>query len=86
VRLTIRVQPGSKWAEVGGERDGALVVRTRSRAVDGKATAEALRLVADELGLRRADVRLVSGATSRIKIVELPDQDWDAALATLRAR
>jgi uncharacterized protein len=42
-------------------------------AVDGRATESALRALADALGVRRAGVTLVSGATSRTKIVEFDD-------------
>lgn len=48
------------------------------RAVDGKATDAALRAVADAFGVRRRDVALVTGATSRDKVVEI-DADPDAA-------
>lgn len=71
MRVVIRVRPGSSRTVVGGEHDGALLVRVGARAVDGKATEAALRALADALGLRRADVRLVSGATGRTKVVEL---------------
>jgi uncharacterized protein len=73
VRVRIRVHPGAKVAAVGGSHDGALVVRVRERAVDGKATAAALRTLAVALGVRANDVRLVSGATSRTKLVEIDD-------------
>lgn len=73
MRVRIRVHPGAKVAAVGGSHDGALVVRVRERAVDGKATAAALKALADALGTRAADVRLVSGATSRTKLVEIDD-------------
>jgi uncharacterized protein len=39
--------------------------------VDGKATAAALDAVAEAFGIRRREVRLVSGATSRDKVLEL---------------
>jgi uncharacterized protein YggU (UPF0235/DUF167 family) len=76
VRVTIRVQPGASRTGVGGEvatTDGeaSLVVRVAARAVDGKATEAALRALADALGLRRRDVSLVHGATSRTKLVEI---------------
>jgi hypothetical protein len=71
MRVEIRVRPGSSRTTVGGEHDGALLVRVGARAVDGKATEAALRALADALGLRRGDVRLISGATSRTKVVEL---------------
>jgi uncharacterized protein YggU (UPF0235/DUF167 family) len=76
VRVTIRVRPGASGTAVGGELGGpdgepSLVVRVSARAVDGKATEAALRALADALGLRRADVSLVHGATSRTKLVEI---------------
>ena len=76
MRVVIRVKPGSGRTVVGGRYDDALVVRVSERAVDGKATDAALRALADALGVRRADVRLVTGATSRTKIVEI---DGDVA-------
>ncbi|MBL7496421.1 DUF167 domain-containing protein [Frankia sp. CNm7] len=84
MRVTIRVQPGASRTAVGGEvatADGqpSLVVRVSARAVDGRATEAALRALADALGLRRRDVTLVHGATSRAKLVEINATD-EAAL------
>jgi uncharacterized protein YggU (UPF0235/DUF167 family) len=73
VRVTIRVRPGSGRTQVGGQHAEALVVRVRERAVDGRATDAALRALADALGVRAADVRLVTGRASRTKVVEIPD-------------
>lgn len=70
-RLVIRVRPGSSRTQVGGAYGDALVVRVAARAVEGKATEAALRAVAVALGVRRRDVRLVSGVTSRDKVVEI---------------
>jgi uncharacterized protein len=75
VRVTIRVRPGSGRTAVGGSHDGALVVRVGERAVDGRATEAALAAVATALGVRRRQVRLVSGATSRTKVVEVDGGD-----------
>jgi len=71
--VSIRVHPGASRPVVGGSYAGALVVRVRERAVDGKATAAAVTAVAKALGLRPADVSMVSGATSRTKILEIPE-------------
>src|SRR5580692_6932192 len=84
MRITIRVKPGSARPGVGGEHDGALVVRVSARAVDGKATEAALAAVADSFGVRRSAVRLVSGASSRTKIVDI-DADAPCLLASLLA-
>lgn len=73
MRVTIRVKPGSGRTVVGGRYDDALVVRVRERAVDGRATESALRALAAALGVRHADVALVTGSTSRTKVVEIDD-------------
>jgi len=71
VRLAVRVRPGASRTRVGGSYDGRLVVAVSARAVSGAATAAALEAVAGALGLRPRNVTLVSGATSRDKVVEV---------------
>ena len=75
MRVTVWVRPGSPRPGVGGQHDGALVVRVGERAVDGRATAAALAAVAAAFGVRRQAVTLVAGATSRRKIVDVPGAD-----------
>jgi uncharacterized protein (TIGR00251 family) len=82
MRVAIRVTPGASRTRVGGSRGDALVVRVTARAVDGRATQAALRAVAEAFGVPARDVRLVRGATSRDKVVEV-DGD-DKALAERR--
>jgi uncharacterized protein (TIGR00251 family) len=84
MRVTIRVRPGAGRTAVGGSHDGALVVRVAARAVDGKATEAALAAVAEVFGVRRRDVVLVTGATSRTKVVDVTG-DHVATLAMLLA-
>jgi uncharacterized protein YggU (UPF0235/DUF167 family) len=75
VRITVRVRPGSARPGVGGGHDGALVVKVRERAVDGRATAAALAAVAAAFGVRRQAVTLVTGASNRTKIVDVAGAD-----------
>jgi uncharacterized protein YggU (UPF0235/DUF167 family) len=75
VRITIWVRPGSAHPAIGGERAGALIVAVSARAVDGKATEAALTSVASAFGVRRSAVTLVTGASSRTKIVEVAGGD-----------
>lgn len=84
VRVTIRVKPGASRSRVGGDHDGALVVAVTARAVDGQATEAALALLAKALGVRRRDVILHKGATSRTKVVEVTADDATAAELPLR--
>jgi uncharacterized protein YggU (UPF0235/DUF167 family) len=70
---------------VGGEHDGALIVAVSARAVDGQATEAALAAVADAFGVRRRCVTLVTGTTSRTKVIDIVDGD-PSVLALLLAR
>ena len=80
----MRVKPGASRPKVGGQYgDGSagqapvLIVSVAPRAVDGAATEAVLKAVAKAFGLRRADVGLVSGLTSRTKVLELVGEDHD---------
>ncbi len=69
--MTIWVRPGAGRTAVGGEHDGALVVRVTARAVEGQANEAALAALARAFGVRRRSVTLVTGAASRTKIVDV---------------
>ncbi|MFL6137774.1 MAG: DUF167 domain-containing protein [Frankiaceae bacterium] len=83
MRVAVRVRPGAGATVVGGSHDGALVVRVAAPAVDGRATEAALRALADAFGVRRSAVALVTGATSRTKVVEVAGATEEALRALL---
>ena len=89
VTVPVRVRPGASRARVGGRYPGphgdALIVVVTAPTVDGRATDAALRGVAEALGLRRAQVSLRTGATSRDKVfaVDDPPADLGARLSAL---
>jgi uncharacterized protein len=85
MRIAVRVRPGSARPGVGGQHDGALVVRVSARAVDGLATAAALAAVAAAFGVRRRAVTLIAGASSRTKMVDVAGAD-PAVLGRLLGR
>lgn len=62
-----------------------LGVWVSQRAVDGKANEAALEALADGIGVRRRSLRLVTGARSRVKVVEIgePPPDLRRRLAQL---
>jgi uncharacterized protein YggU (UPF0235/DUF167 family) len=75
LRFRVRVHPGARRTEVGGRHGPddapALVVRVVAPAADGRANAAVLEAVAASLGVRKRAVRLIAGASSRTKVIEV---------------
>jgi uncharacterized protein YggU (UPF0235/DUF167 family) len=71
MRVEVRVKPRSSRRRVGGRYGSALVVAVREPAVDGRATAACLEAVADAFDVRPGEVSLITGASSRTKVVEV---------------
>lgn len=69
-RVSVMVHPRSSRRRVERHDDGLHVWLTAA-PVDGMANEELLKLVSDYFGMPRSAVRLVSGRTSRRKVVEL---------------
>lgn len=82
VTLRVRVQPRASRDALGGERQGALVVRLTAPPVDGRANEALARMLADALGVAPSAVRLVRGDSGRDKLVAIAGID----AATARAR
>jgi len=71
LRVAVRVRPGVARTAVSGCRGDALVVWVTARPAGGAATQAVLRAVAEAFGVPQRDVTLVTGATSRDKVIEV---------------
>ncbi len=71
MRVEILVRPSASETAVGGEHDGALIVRVVEPADAGQATDAALRAIAKAIAVPGRSVSLVRGATSRRKLIEI---------------
>jgi uncharacterized protein len=70
-RLKLRVSPGARRAGIAGRRGDAWKVRVAEPPEGGRPSEAVLRLLAKTLDVPRARVALVSGHSSREKIVVL---------------
>jgi uncharacterized protein len=72
--LPVRAQPNAKRTGVVGERNGALKVAVTAPPEDGRANAALVEALRDALGLKRSQVELLAGQTSRDKrfLIRLP--------------
>ena len=71
VRLTLHIQPRASRTDLAGLHGDAIKVRVAARPVEGAANAELVRFLAELLGVARAAVEIVSGETSRRKVVRV---------------
>lgn len=65
---------------VDGVVDGVLRARVGAPAVEGAANAALIRIIAEELGVAKRDVRIVAGGASRQKLVVVDGADVQAVL------
>jgi uncharacterized protein (TIGR00251 family) len=71
VRISLYIQPRAGRTEIAGRHGSDIKIRVAAPPVDQAANEALLAFVADRLGVRRRDVRLIAGATSRRKVLEI---------------
>lgn len=81
VRVSVHVQPRASRSEIVGLHGAALKVRLQAPPVDGAANEALVVLLADRLGVARRAVKVVAGASSRAKTVEVEGTTEDAVRA-----
>jgi len=69
--LKVHVNPRSSRNEIVGWRDDVLAVRLMAPPVGGAANKACIEFLADRLDVKKSQVSLVSGASSRDKVVEI---------------
>jgi hypothetical protein len=69
--LRVKVKPGARVSELAEQPDGSWLARVKAPPVDGRANEAQIELVAAHFAVRRGQVRIRSGASSRLKTVEV---------------
>ena len=70
-RVTVKVHQRAKRSGIAGRLGDAYKLDLAAPPVDGKANDECVRFFAELAGVPRSAVRIVKGATSRMKVVEV---------------
>jgi uncharacterized protein (TIGR00251 family) len=71
VIFAVRVQPRASKDEITGEIAGAIRIRLRAPAVEGRANEALIEFLAQLLKSPKGAVRILSGERSRIKRLEI---------------
>jgi len=70
-RVTVKVHPRAKRTALAGRFGAGWKLDLAAPPVDGKANEECVRFFAELVRAPRARVRIVTGLTSRAKLVEI---------------
>lgn len=83
VELLVLVQPRASRTQAVGILDGRLKIALAAPPVDGEANDALVSYLADELDVRRGQIELLDGATSRRKRVVVRGVAADSARVLL---
>lgn len=67
--FAVRVVPRASKNEIAGQVGDAIKVRLTAPPVEGKANEALIAFLAQELGVRKSQVEIVAGETSRNKVI-----------------
>ena len=85
--LHLKAKPNARRNQLEIAADGSVVVRLNAPAQDGKANACLLSYLADEFGVAKSLLTLLSGHTfpfKKVEIAGLSAQEFEAVLARFR--
>ena len=72
MKISVHIKPNSRHREeVVKNDDDTLTVYIKAPAIEGRANAAAIKLLAKYFGVASSKVKLVRGATSKYKIFEI---------------
>jgi uncharacterized protein (TIGR00251 family) len=83
VTISLRVLPRSPRTQVDGVHDGALRLRVSAPPVEGAANAAIIDFLRKQFKVRKSDIEIIQGETSRQKVVFVAGIDAAAARKAL---
>jgi uncharacterized protein (TIGR00251 family) len=84
--LRVHVIPNAKSGCVVGDHGGAVKIKLRAPAVEGKANAALIRFLAEQLKLPRHSIMLTRGHRSRDKLIQIHGLSEEDVRNRLRER
>ncbi len=84
--LRVHVVPNAKSDSVVGEYGGAIKIKLRAAAVEGKANAALIRFLTEQLKLPRHSIVLERGHRSRDKLIRIDGLTAEDVRMRMRGR
>lgn len=69
--IEVKVEPRSSKKGITGVMDNVLKVKLTAPPVEGEANEQLVEVISEVTGVRKSDIRIVRGLSSKRKIVEL---------------
>jgi uncharacterized protein len=70
--IKVKITPRANHNECTGKmEDGTIKIKLCAPPVDGKANSALLQFIAEKMNLSKADIKIISGQTSHIKLVTI---------------
>lgn len=82
--LRVHIQPKAVKSQVVGLYDGCLKIAIKAPPVDGKANSELIRFLASLCGVKKNQVEIKSGSTSRRKQIIFRVTDHPSVIRILQ--
>lgn len=83
VRFRVKVQARARREEIAGVHAGVLRLRVTAPALEGRANAAVLALLAGQLRVSKSSIKIIAGERSPHKAVEVTGLDAATVLARL---
>lgn len=72
MKISAHLKPNSRHREeVVVDSDGTYIIYTKAPAIEGRANAAAIKMLAKHFGVSKSQVRLLRGATSKHKVFDI---------------
>jgi uncharacterized protein len=71
ITIEVKVEPRSSRKGIAGVMDNILKVKLTAPPVGGEANEQLIEVISDATGVRKSDIRIIRGHSSKKKVVEL---------------
>lgn len=82
-KISLRVHPNAARNEVVGFTDGVLLVKVSAPPVKGKANRELIAFLSQMLGVGKSSLTIITGHTSRSKVIAIDGLSQGEAIRRL---
>jgi uncharacterized protein (TIGR00251 family) len=83
--IMVKIVPRSSRSRIMGKEGDAYKVKVNSPPVDGEANKELISLISKKLSIPKGSIEIISGKTSRIKLLRLWGIDKKSAVGLMES-